>query len=262
MSYLTINRQIAHLRKINNITQAELAGHLGVSNQAVSKWESGQSCPDIQLIPKIAEYFNVSCDSLFGLGIKSQTPEDIVLSVRNTIINKTNEYSEQLVYDIIQGLCNVVGLKLTCDDDTFSNDSIVDVSSMNVINISNIGNNINLTKNDGCVIICNKSKIVPFEEIKKSYESIFNALSYKPCLIILRKLYDYYLKDSTKYTSYLDIIDDTGLEDDTVFHCLGDILGTFIEYDEDNEDDMCVRLDAKYIPVILGFSAILKTIND
>lgn len=61
-----INEQITFLRKQMNITQDELANKLGVTNQAVSKWENNICCPDIQLLPKIAELFGVSIDSLFG----------------------------------------------------------------------------------------------------------------------------------------------------------------------------------------------------
>ena len=49
---MTLGTQIALLRKNHSITQEALAQRLGVTNQAVSKWESGQSCPDIALLPR------------------------------------------------------------------------------------------------------------------------------------------------------------------------------------------------------------------
>lgn len=57
-----IELAIAKLRKQKNITQAQLAEHLGVSFQAVSKWENGMTMPDITLLPHIANYFEVSVD--------------------------------------------------------------------------------------------------------------------------------------------------------------------------------------------------------
>jgi transcriptional regulator with XRE-family HTH domain len=60
-----LNEQIARLRKKNNMTQEKFASLIGVSNQAVSKWEAGACCPDIQLLPAIADYFGVSIDALF-----------------------------------------------------------------------------------------------------------------------------------------------------------------------------------------------------
>ena len=66
MTTIKINEQIAFLRKQKGLTQEDLANALGVSNQAVSKWESAQCCPDIQLLPDIAELFDVSIDELLG----------------------------------------------------------------------------------------------------------------------------------------------------------------------------------------------------
>ncbi len=65
MNGFHLNEQIAHLRKKNNMTQEKFASLIGVSNQAVSKWEAGVCCPDIQLLPAIAQCFRVSIDALF-----------------------------------------------------------------------------------------------------------------------------------------------------------------------------------------------------
>ncbi len=66
MTTIKINEQIAFLRKQKSLTQEELANALGVTNQAVSKWESAQCCPDIQLLPDLAKIFDVSIDELIG----------------------------------------------------------------------------------------------------------------------------------------------------------------------------------------------------
>jgi len=63
----TVKLAIAELRKGNGITQSDLADYLGVSFQAVSKWENGTSMPDITLLPMLAEYFKVSVDQILGL---------------------------------------------------------------------------------------------------------------------------------------------------------------------------------------------------
>ena len=67
---MTVNEivcsNIVELRKKRGLSQEALAGMLGVTFQAVSKWENQLSCPDIALIPKIAEIFQVSIDFLFG----------------------------------------------------------------------------------------------------------------------------------------------------------------------------------------------------
>ena len=61
-----INRNIIHLRRQKGMTQRDLATVLDVSCQAVSKWESGKCCPDIELLPTLARYFGVSMDELVG----------------------------------------------------------------------------------------------------------------------------------------------------------------------------------------------------
>ena len=61
---MTIGKRIALLRKEKGLTQEELASHMGVSPQAVSKWENDQTCPDISALPKLARLFDVTVDEL------------------------------------------------------------------------------------------------------------------------------------------------------------------------------------------------------
>lgn len=65
MNVKNIGTVIYELRKTKGITQDELAKYVGVSAQAVSKWENG-GVPDTELLPKIADFFEVSIDKLFG----------------------------------------------------------------------------------------------------------------------------------------------------------------------------------------------------
>lgn len=62
---VNIGRTISRERRRAGITQEALAAHLGVSKAAVSKWELGQSLPDVSLLPRIAAYFSLSLDELF-----------------------------------------------------------------------------------------------------------------------------------------------------------------------------------------------------
>ncbi len=70
MTNINIGNKIRELRKKKGITQEVLASVLCVSPQAVSKWESGLTYPDIEMIPVIAGYFEVSMDILFDYDIR------------------------------------------------------------------------------------------------------------------------------------------------------------------------------------------------
>ena len=59
---------IRRLRKNCGLTQKELAARVGVTAQAVSKWERGDACPDIFLLPTLASIFGVSIDEIMGYG--------------------------------------------------------------------------------------------------------------------------------------------------------------------------------------------------
>ena len=66
MEQIYFGERIAAYRKAQWLTQEALAQKLGVTNQAVSKWESDQCCPDIMLLPALADVFGVTIDALFG----------------------------------------------------------------------------------------------------------------------------------------------------------------------------------------------------
>ncbi len=64
---IDIGTKIKTLRLSRSMTQGQLAQQLGISVQAVSKWESGTNMPDIQLLPELSVIFGVSIDSLFDM---------------------------------------------------------------------------------------------------------------------------------------------------------------------------------------------------
>lgn len=61
-NHLSMN--LTALRKMNQYTQEEVASRIGVSRQAVAKWESGESAPDVINCNALAEMYNVSLDDL------------------------------------------------------------------------------------------------------------------------------------------------------------------------------------------------------
>jgi transcriptional regulator with XRE-family HTH domain len=66
---MRLGEKIKSLRKQKNISQEVFANYLGVSFQAVSKWENGNTMPDVTMIPAIASFFGVSTDEIFDFNL-------------------------------------------------------------------------------------------------------------------------------------------------------------------------------------------------
>lgn len=81
---INIADNLKRLRKQSGITQEDLANFIGVSFQAVSKWERGEGYPDITILPTIANYFDVTLDEFVGMNeIKNEARlEEIFKSLR------------------------------------------------------------------------------------------------------------------------------------------------------------------------------------
>ncbi len=80
-----IGSKIKNLRKAKNISQEVLANHLGVTFQAVSKWENETAMPDVAIIPAIAAFFGVSTDELFDYNL---------FEIEQNVEKITHEYSK------------------------------------------------------------------------------------------------------------------------------------------------------------------------
>ena len=65
MKKVVISRKIKEYRKIHKLTQEEFADIMGVSAQAISKWEREVCCPDITLLPDLAEILSCSVNDFF-----------------------------------------------------------------------------------------------------------------------------------------------------------------------------------------------------
>ena len=103
---MNIGNQIKNLRIEKRVKQEEVAEYLGVSAQAVSKWETGVSTPDIALLPCIATYFGVTIDELFTLSEDSQYERiENMLSYERfiqpeTFVQSVRFLNEQIAKDI------------------------------------------------------------------------------------------------------------------------------------------------------------------
>ena len=79
----TLGRRIASLRREKGMKQDELAEKLGVSAQAVSKWENNVSCPDIMLLPRLAKELGVTTDLLLSGDEAAEDPKMQIVTEMN-----------------------------------------------------------------------------------------------------------------------------------------------------------------------------------
>ncbi|MBQ6163297.1 MAG: helix-turn-helix domain-containing protein [Clostridia bacterium] len=93
---LSIGKNIRRLRRERDLTQEELAAHLGISFQSVSKWERGDGYPDITMLPALANYFRVSVDELIGTGEIEKKEKYDEIGRRWAENNKTGRHAENV----------------------------------------------------------------------------------------------------------------------------------------------------------------------
>ena len=74
---MNLGKKIAELRKKNNLSQEELADKVGVARQTISKWETGDTTPDINQVKIISKIFNISIDELVDNDINSVIVEKV-----------------------------------------------------------------------------------------------------------------------------------------------------------------------------------------
>ena len=89
---MKLSEKIVNLRKARNMSQEELAERLGVSRQAVSRWEVGSALPDASNILQLSKLFGVSADYLLNDDYKGESPAPIksksVSSIAGTLVKK------------------------------------------------------------------------------------------------------------------------------------------------------------------------------
>ena len=91
---IKIGEKIKQLRVRDGRKQDDLANVLGVSPQAISRWEANGGYPDIELIPAIANYFNISIDELFGYSKDRQEKLKTILDKAEALINGQGDMTE------------------------------------------------------------------------------------------------------------------------------------------------------------------------
>ena len=75
---MEFSQQLIQQRKVRGLSQSELAGKVGVSRQAVSKWETGEAAPDLSKLLALANALDISLDQLCGREVSAVPPETAV----------------------------------------------------------------------------------------------------------------------------------------------------------------------------------------
>jgi len=102
MKVINIAKAIINKRREKGLTQEDLASYIGVSKASVSKWETGQSYPDITFLPQLAAFFNISIDELIGY-----EPQMGKEDIRKLYVRLSSDFTEQ-PFDEVLGHCREI----------------------------------------------------------------------------------------------------------------------------------------------------------
>ena len=95
---IKIGAIIKKLRAENNITQETLANAIGVTPQAISRWESEGGYPDIELLPALADFFSVSTDELLGYKLSEREQELANIKKKMERLSEVGSIEERVAY--------------------------------------------------------------------------------------------------------------------------------------------------------------------
>ena len=95
---IRIGAIIKKLRAENNITQDALATAIGVTPQAISRWESEGGYPDIELLPALADFFSVSVDELIGYRLSEREKELAAIKREMYRLSEVGSIEERVTY--------------------------------------------------------------------------------------------------------------------------------------------------------------------
>lgn len=253
MTDMNIGDQILFLRKNKGITQEQLAQKLGITNQAVSKWESGQCMPDIQLLPDIAAFFNVSIDKLMGVE-PGANDDDILLTINDQIQSAETGTEYSKVMKIVKALHAIVLVMESRKEESgypeFGMDETIEHAVCNEWGLSSIAiPQIVTTMRRGNVFFSDDQKLYDENSIKK-ISGLMKKLSDKLTLTVLFAIYDITSKDEKKRAFIDEICELTDLSKEIVETVLGGDISFFL----DKKEDGSFRIKGEYmnLPPVLS----------
>lgn len=248
---IKINEQIAFLRKNKGITQEELARALGVSNQAVSKWESAQSCPDIQLLPELAQYFGVSIDELMGYkGV--DTSKDILLQLRNMIQELPQPEDFHFTLKMAYALHAIILSKEMTDVGNpgwDTNDAIEHASAgewgLSCISLPHITS---YMRKESAFFSSNQNLRLTNSHIRYicSLLETFSSPNNMKALIVI---YQLTIHSEEAFASISQIAEECGLSKETIVTCLQNDLVTYLQ-EKKHGSETLYRIEGMYLHIV------------
>lgn len=112
MDQIKIGRFIAERRKLNNLTQAQLAAKLNITDRAVSKWENGRSLPDYAIMLELCDILGISVnDLLYGEVVKVEDyNKQLEKTTLEMVMQKEQTDKKLLMLEIVIGILSIVVL--------------------------------------------------------------------------------------------------------------------------------------------------------
>lgn len=251
MTTITINEQIAFFRKQKGLTQEELANALGVTNQAVSKWESAQCCPDIQLLPDIAKLFDVSVDKLLGYTPVSTTG-DVVLSLRQRIESLPRGEDYDFTFRMASALHAIILSKeMTANNmnpgwDT--DDAIEHAGNAEWGYSCCSAPEITTTMRHGAVFFSNNKNLTLMNTDLRRIVSVIKPFCDAKNLKIAAALYQLTVHSEDAYATVAQISEKSGILPEKVKDCLESELAPFVLENDGAESQF--RFEERYMKIL------------
>ena len=195
---LYFSENLKQLRNQRNLTQEALADFIGVSFQAISKWERGENFPDIETLVNLAMFFNTSVDDLLGVN-KAENEEKIVDIIEKFYNLTDSNLKHQIITDAIKQFPTDFRIQLRLIADLAFTNNGKDYKE-NHPKIKAIYDNIQRNCTVDTIRICSKRYLAAYYNTLSHYEG--SGITHEDCEKIVNEMP--YMRDGKEFlSSYL-----------------------------------------------------------